>query len=216
MKEHCEIDPFWHLPEAVSLREAACLVAGYDPTAFSLCKDNDEVSINYPKYFPAIRALKYAVRHEHLKADIGWETEYDEDTGEKYAPCRETSVIDLDETIITVENLKNWLLGRGFKAGFFFPTSLPDYLDKTHLHYSPKLAAAISVWEAVTSNTSLMRAKSPKQAMMIWLRINAQNYGLSKEDGNPNEQGVEEIAKIANWDSKGGAPKTPPRKMPAQ
>ena len=24
-----------------------------------------------------------------------------------------------------------------------------------------------------------------------------------KEDGNPNEQGIEEVAKIANWDTKG-------------
>ena len=45
--------------------------------------------------------------------------------------------------------------------------------------------------------------------MMKWLRRHADQYGLTKDDGNPNEQGIEEIAKIANWDSKGGAPKTP-------
>jgi hypothetical protein len=54
-----------------------------------------------------------------------------------------------------------------------------------------------------------MHGTTAKQAMMKWLRRHADQYGLTKDDGNPNEQGIEEIAKIANWDSKGGAPKTP-------
>ena len=101
------------------------------------------------------------------------------------------------------------MTNRGFRTGFFFPSSLPDYLDQENEHYSPKLAASISVWEAVTSDPALMRGTSAKQAMMKWLRRNADKFGLTKEDGNPNEQGIEEIAKIANWDAKGGAPKTP-------
>ena len=32
---------------------------------------------------------------------------------------------------------------------------------------------------------------------------------LTKDDGNPNQLGIEEVAKIANWSVKGGAPKTP-------
>jgi hypothetical protein len=46
-------------------------------------------------------------------------------------------------------------------------------------------------------------------SIVIWLRQHANEFGLTKEDGNPNEQGIEEVAKIANWDTKGGAPKTP-------
>jgi hypothetical protein len=34
-------------------------------------------------------------------------------------------------------------------------------------------------------------------------------FGLTKEDGSPNEQGIDDVAKIANWDTRGGAPKTP-------
>jgi hypothetical protein len=45
--------------------------------------------------------------------------------------------------------------------------------------------------------------------MIIWLRQHANEFRLTKEDGNPNEQGIEEVAKIANWDTKGGSPKTP-------
>ena len=54
-----------------------------------------------------------------------------------------------------------------------------------------------------------MVRKTVKQALVIWLRQNANRFGLTKEDGNPNEQGIEEVAKIANWDATGGAPKTP-------
>jgi hypothetical protein len=54
-----------------------------------------------------------------------------------------------------------------------------------------------------------MKGKTVKQALLKWLRKNADKFGLTKDDGNPNEQGIEEIAKISNWDTKGGAPKTP-------
>jgi hypothetical protein len=33
---------------------------------------------------------------------------------------------------------------------------------------------------------------------MTWLRQHANEFGLTKEGGNRNEQGVEEVAKIAN------------------
>src|SRR5262249_7458073 len=52
-------------------------------------------------------------------------------------------------------------------------------------------------------------AKSVKQALIVRLRQHANEFGLTKEDGNPNEQGIEDVAKIASWDTRGGAPKTP-------
>lgn len=63
---------------------------------------------------------------------------------------------------------------------------------------------------AVSKDPELRKGKSVKQALDIWLRLHANEFvGLTKEDGNPNEQGIQEVAKIANWDTKGGAPKTP-------
>jgi hypothetical protein len=44
---------------------------------------------------------------------------------------------------------------------------------------------------------------------MKWLRENASEFGLSDDDGKPNETGIEETAKVANWQPGGGAPKTP-------
>ncbi len=37
----------------------------------------------------------------------------------------------------------------------------------------------------------------------------ASEYGLTKEDGSPNEQGIDEVAKVANWKPGGGVAKTP-------
>ena len=73
------------------------------------------------------------------------------------------------------------------------------------------MAAAIEAWKAVSANAELRRGKSVKQALNVWLRQQANEFGLTKEDGNPNEQGIEDVAKIANWDTRGGAPKTPGR-----
>ena len=85
----------------------------------------------------------------------------------------------------------------------------PDYLNALHEHYSPKLTAAIEAWKTISADPTRRVGKTVKQALVIWLRQNANKFGLTKEDGNPNEQGIEEVAKIANWDAKGGAPKTP-------
>jgi hypothetical protein len=130
---------------------------------------------------------------------------------EEYAPSSYTRAPDWAHTTISVDELRTWLRGRGFKTGFFFPegADTADYLNPNHPHYSPKLAAAIEAWEVVHKDASLTRGKTVKQALVIWLRRNASRFGLTKEDGNPNEQGIEEISKIANWDTKGGAPKTP-------
>lgn len=207
MKDCEEIDPLWHLAEALSLQEAASLIACYNPSDLFSCIGDNALRENYPKYLPVIRALEHAVRSKTLKARIIWVPEYDEFNNFLLEPSYETSEINLAETIIAVEDLKKWLTDRGSKEGFFFPNSTPDYLDPVNDHYSPKLAAAIGVWEAISTDPSLMRGTTAKQAMMKWLRRNADKYGLTKDDGSPNEQGIEEVAKIANWDSKGGAPR---------
>lgn len=205
MKDNKEIDPLWHLAEAVSIQEAASLIAGYDPHELALAIGDSDVHEGYPRYYPAIRALRQAVATKSLNADAKWVQEYDEMGNYEY----NSDVLIATETIVAIEDLKKWLSERGFRGGFLFPSSMPDYLDPANEHYSQKLAAAISVWEAVTSDPALMRGTTAKQAMMKWLRRNADKYGLTKDDGNPNEQGIEEVAKIANWDAKGGAPKTP-------
>jgi hypothetical protein len=115
----------------------------------------------------------------------------------------------------TSRQLKIWLKSKGFVEGLFFPMSEDgpnadlDCLRSDHPNYSSKLAAAIRAWNAISADPERRRGKSTKQALETWLLENAGKFGLTKEDGNPNKQGIEEVAKIANWDTKGGAPKTP-------
>jgi hypothetical protein len=56
--------------------------------------------------------------------------------------------------------------------------------------------------------------KSVKDAIKKCLREHAAEFDLANEDGNPNETGIDEVAKVANWQPTGGAPKTPASNLP--
>ena len=201
---------YWRLCDELSVVQAALLIAGVDPSVFVdvMRWQEDERPENFSAAFTA---LTNAILGDRLSAtirtvvekkwDITAEASYDDDTDEP----------DWQKTTILVEDLKTWLKGRGFKTGFFFPQAddTPDFLDQGHKNYAPKLAAAIRAWQAVNADQELIKGKTVKQALLKWLSKNADQFGLTKDDGSPNEQGIEEIAKISNWATKGGAPKTP-------
>lgn len=86
---------------------------------------------------------------------------------------------------------------------------IAEYLSPDHPSYAPKLGAAVAVWQAIVAGPDLVRNKSVKTAMVEWLTVNAGSFDLLKPDGTPNAQGIEEVAKVANWNTKGGAPRTP-------
>ena len=116
---------------------------------------------------------------------------------------------DWDLTTGSREDLVSWLASRGVRTGFFFPdakpSSEPEFLDHKNPRYAPKLAAAVRAWQAVVEPGK----KTPKQMLEKWLRENAAKFGLTDDDGNPVNQAIEECAKVANWSTAGGAPKTP-------
>ena len=74
------------------------------------------------------------------------------------------------------------------------------YLDSSNPKYSAKLAAAVQAWTIISEKEDLK--SSPKQCIEKFLTENAELYGLSKE-------GISQCSQVANWDTKGGAPKTP-------
>ncbi|MBW1895337.1 MAG: hypothetical protein JRI91_16840 [Deltaproteobacteria bacterium] len=201
---------YWRLCDELSVVQAALLMVGITPEEYPYVMNEGEHE--RPENFSAaLTALSHAILGGRLPATIrkfvetNWEiiaeAEYGYDTDEP----------DWQKTTILVEDLKVWLKGLGVKTGFFFPqaTDTPDYLDSSHKNYAPKLSAAIEAWKAVNADPDLMKGKTVKQALQKWLRKNADQFGLTKDDGNPNEQGIDEIAKISNWATKGGAPKTP-------
>lgn len=202
---------YWRLCDEVSVVQAALLIVGQDPSGWQECVDINYSQDRPPGYDAAKAALIHAIEGKRLRATIAqfddapMPPDFPHD-----APYYPDTQPNWHGTRIGVEDLRAWLLSRGIRTGFFFPASEPpDYLSGGHPSYSPKLAAAIEAWKAISGDAELRRGKSVKQALIIWLRQHANEFGLTKEDGYPNEQGIEDIAKIANWDTKGGAPKTP-------
>jgi len=211
----------WRLCDEFSVLDAALLIAGLDPATVFPSDSNFESS--YPIFTAAKKSLMRAVMSERLKARIMYKGDaiiwFRAANGDELTeiPSKEyflTQEPDWENTTILLDDLRAWLSSRGISSGFFFPlvttdTMRPDYLSPDNPYYAPKLAAAIHAWEHVTANQALLRGKTPKQALEKWLRENASAYKLTKDDGNLNEQGIQETAKIANWKQDGGAPKTP-------
>ena len=56
------------------------------------------------------------------------------------------------------------------------------------------------------SPANLGPGKALKKEMVKWLTERATELNLLHND-EPNKQGIEEIAKVANWRPEGGAPK---------
>lgn len=192
----------WRLCEELSVYQAALLTAGLNPDQWPYV-EQWEVHKRPKGYEAAKHAIANALCSKKIAGSINptWETL----VGNKYAPS--PNMVDVRISRVEVESLKSWLLKRGVRTGFFFPEGVerPDYLNPEDPRYAPKLAAAVQAWLAVTDPGG----KPPKQAIAIWLRENAALFNLTDDTGRAVEQAVEDIAKVANWQPRGGAPKTP-------
>lgn len=203
---------YWRLCDQLTVVQAALLVVGEDPSGNVGDCETWPLG-NRPQGYEATKSgISHALKTGLIKGTaVGNKTDqtrYD-DKGDLYVVLDEG--VDPVASVVEVASLREWLTSRAFTSGFFFPkgADAPGYLDPGNPNYAPKLAAAIAVWQATTSDPGSTTGTSVKQAMLRWLRKHADQYGLTKDDGNPNDLGIEEIAKIANWDTKGGAPRTP-------
>jgi len=228
-----QINPFWQFVDPLTVRQAAALVAGIDPDA--VAPDNSD---NYRPVLAALTQAVIAGTLPAVIRHSAWERGWIEDPekGEKIARrvtihnggwddldaniarpaadvVRRRDVVyratpDWSMTTVTRADLVAWLKSRGRTSGFFFPDDAPTgagYLDPQHPRYAPKLAAAIRAWESVTD----MNGRSPKQALEAWLRDHAVELGLADSRGEMAKQTADVIAQVANWQTGGGAPKTP-------
>ncbi len=190
----------WLLADSLSVRQAAALIAGYGPQDVAWMGDETIYDPNFPRQYAAEIALRNAVLSGLVPDLDGPESLSDYiDNG--------TEQFSVTDTRVSVSDVRSWLESRGIRTGFFFPnaTGAPDFLDRGNPRYAPKLAAAVLAWQAVTDPCG----KHPKQALMKWLREPAAEFSLTDDEGKPNETGIEEVAKVANWQPGGGAPKTP-------
>ncbi|GAC1622245.1 MAG: hypothetical protein NVS9B10_05980 [Nevskia sp.] len=209
---------YWRLCDELTVIQAALLVVGADPAGNQEWVLTQEAP-NRPRGFDAaFAALKNSIGSKTLKATIrrsswerGWNELPDEDHGMATDSRRQEIIYeafpDWNLSTLGVGDLKDWLRKRGLRSGFFFPneTDEPDYLDPGNPRFASKLACAVRAWQAVTNPGG----KSPKQALVKWLREHAAEFDLTDDEGKPNETGIEEVAKVANWQRSGGAPKTP-------
>ncbi len=194
----------WRLCEELTVVQASLLIAGLDPGIDAGSVEAREMQDRPSGYEAAKHAIMSALRRKAVEGSVTPYYEYDIN-GNAVAVVADS--VDVRVSRVDVQSLKSWMKSRGVKSGFFFPngTSAPDYLDPGHPRYAPKLAAAVSAWLAVDDS----KGKTPKSALMKWLRENSATFGLSDDEGKPNELGIEECAKVANWQPGGGAPKTP-------
>lgn len=199
---------FWRLCDELSIIQATLLIVGVDPSDHQFSVEGNAKS---PTGYEAGKAaLVNAINGGRLSANVKFEVieRWDPDSECMFEDTNES--LDVHETTIELEELKRWLLERGFSEGFFFTdqSTTAPYLDEKNPRYASKLAATVRAWLSIESEDDL-EGKSPKQALMRWLRENGRDYNLTDEEGKPNETGIEECAKVANWQEKGGAPKTP-------
>ena len=193
----------WTYHESLTINEAVFLIIGINPS------DAKHHSIeNYPDQYSTILSLIIkAIGKDKLKAKI-----------ETYQIGYERPEIDCDESIIEVNDLKEWLSSINLKPKFFFSeTNLntPDYLNKDHPRYSEKLAACINTWVAL-EDQSLTNGKSVKSAIDSYLIKNSIEFGLvhkhddpkhSYKKGDITKGAKDEMIRIINWNPIGGATK---------
>lgn len=197
---------YWRLCDELNVIQAALLITGKDPSSSQSYVEDWDPEKRPDGYEAAKAAIKNALLCDTITGTLVPIYEYDINGNEDQSL---TNTVDLERSRVDASSLREWLGARGLRTGFFFSTETdaPDYLDTTHPRYAPKLAAAVNAWLAL-GNESTLKGKTHKQALLKWLRERAADFRLSDEDGKPNETGIEECAKVANWKDKGGAPKT--------
>jgi len=218
----------WRIADTLSLASAAALMCGESPgriappgeSGIDRCHlrgsealDAERRDDGTEEFAARLEALTRAAERGTLKAEklyLGECIHVRYDGSESVEHWEPVGTIDPVATTVDVDDLKTWLTSRGITSGFFFPVAtgtpdVPGYLDPAHPRYAPKLAAAVSAWNAVTDPG----AKSPKQALDKWLREHAAEFALTGDDGNPVTQAIEDCSKVANWNPGGGAPKAP-------
>ncbi|MDZ4798049.1 MAG: hypothetical protein SGI92_07800 [Bryobacteraceae bacterium] len=201
---------YWRLCDELNIVQAALLIAGCDPSSESGYSEKWQPHERPTGYEAAKTAISNALRKGAIKGTLI--PQYEQDINGNICGAIDDS-IDIGESRVEVGSLRNWLAGRGFHTGFFFPnvTVAPDYLNPKNLCYAPKLAAAVRAWQAVTTDTKYLdNGKHVKQNLESWLTAHAAEFDLVKDDGEINADAIKnQIAKVANWKDKGGAPKTP-------
>ncbi|MBU2962083.1 hypothetical protein KO516_14940 [Citreicella sp. C3M06] len=119
-----------------------------------------------------------------------------------------TRLPDWTRSRVATSDIREWLRAISLKSTFFLPESTDiGFRDRNHPRYSAKLACAVAAWEAIGVPK---RGRSVKQTVAGWVKENGHAYGmgLAGEESARRTQFIEDVAKIVNWETGGGAPKS--------
>lgn len=213
MIQHPTPSEHWRLCDDVTVVQAALLIINVDPAGVQervFDTDSFETHAKPGGFDTVFSALKNAINSGKIKPTRTVKQKRMVRTEDNEgAPAQveiETGSINWSETTIAIKDLKEWLIGKKIKSGFLFPEGMDGkaaYLDSSHPHYAPKLAAAVMAWLAINQDSNALRTKTPKHAAEAWLRAHATEFNLIW-NGSVNNDAILEISKIVNW--KGGGP----------
>lgn len=222
------------LMDRLSINEIGALVAGLSPNDVCYNWDYDQNGIGDKYYLNTgydspknanqvfsmlLKVLSRAIIAGELKANIIADTNnqslYLDDTKKDWLAI---GAIDTDKTTILRDDIKKWFDDRGVYPPIFFPNGKKDdYMNPNHECYSPELALCVRAWEV--AQTAHYDDKTVKQFIADWIKDNAKQYGWknNQDEKEPmGEKKLQELASVANWQTKGGAVKGNPNlKEPA-
>jgi hypothetical protein len=208
---------YWRKCEQLSVVQAAQLIVGMDPTPKPNAPSwRDETPDSYHAIFANLRGailfgkLRATIRSDPRHGVLAVPPDARAELQEGGIQHLYRVVPDWHGTLIEVRDLRDWLVERGIESEFFLRDGLPaaNYLDRKGRWFSVRLFAAVKAWEAMRDNPSLVDGRSPKQALVKWLRENARKLGLTGNDGTASAKVISDIATVANWNIEGGLPKT--------
>lgn len=200
----------WKKSPYLSVDEAMNLILGYVPCElkFDFQKEETMPSISIPIYrtmIEDIQKFRLTIHFDNTPAtkdNISNFVSFEE----LYDSCwwHRGKLLNTD--------IKQWLINNKIDSEFFATDKTetihtPDFLNLSHPNYSYKLAAAVEAWETFNNNPELIKSgKSLKANIEKWLTDNAERLNLIY-NGSISQTAIEEIAKIVNWETKGGSPK---------
>jgi hypothetical protein len=185
----------WRRADALTIREAACLLADIDPNRFAaahkaLPTDVDALATALTRSVLASKLPAFAIWTWN---DDGELTPIEVDDVSKHTRIS-------DDTILLVEDLVNWCNGRNIEHIWDVPESALGPSIRDLSNYPDELRAAIEAFEEVSRDVAATSRRTPKAALAFWLEKHRPGLSVNARD---------RIATVANWLPAGGAPKTP-------
>lgn len=188
---------YWKLLDHLTIVQATLMAANLNPSEWEHEIENMRPDDQPKAYTPLKKLILSSVNRGLIAANIV----------EGYSDEGRNEGTSVHDTTIARDVLIEFFSEKGVKSFYFESVEKNNNPGNCEAeYYSPKLAAANEAWKAVTSEKHRLNKTTPKQALEKWLEENASRFSLVNRDGSLNRNGIEEVAKVANWNTKGGAP----------